>query len=640
MSLTVRKIRKFVLTHLGYNAVNIELTEADIDACIGRTLSLFNTYTPLVKQASVSASSGRKKYLIEKDGIASIIDVQFLDRSNTVGVEVLSNPFLLAQSAAFNSMDTNANEFALELAYQEDRDRVFGNDPQWHSDWEVVDSAITDTSGDTIPGEVAILFPAPNSTHLSGETVVVTGTSVPPAGVQIMDVRVNGVLSKTTNDWASWFISVPIVEGANTLTAVVRFTDSSQKSVSINVIRNLTTPLASISAIPEYTNNASLSIIGTTLHTDNITDIKVNGQSVVTSDAWVNWTFDMVLTLGPNIIDVVVEDSVLGTVQGPSKMLIYDTLAPTITVTSPASGATIYGSSVRVAGTSMSPLSPVSSISVRGVPAQTTDNWATWEAVVSGLSDGAHSLAVVAMNLGGNSSTISAPIVVDSVTDMAGPVVTVLAPANNGIVRNTVIKVSGVASDSTGVVSLSVNGIMATTTNNYATWEVFINVLNEGVNVINILAEDGAGNLTSKTTSVILDTQPLADIIDEVDQQWDLVDPAFSFEKRLFLYIDTPMNRFFQVSYIYTIALTPDDTRETGLIHIPVEFEELILRTVLGYAKFMLSHIRDKFKGIPGPDGSPLEMDGSDINSEALQELDECRMEFKSRSLQVPPLYG
>ncbi|MFN0077962.1 MAG: multicopper oxidase domain-containing protein [Prosthecobacter sp.] len=85
-----------------------------------------------------------------------------------------------------------------------------------------------------------------------------------------------------------------------------------------------------------------------------------------------------------------------------------DNIAPTVAITSPASGTSTATNSITVTGTSSDALSGISRVTVNGVTATTADAFATWS-VSAPLGFGSNGLTAVAYDAAGNATT-TAPV--------------------------------------------------------------------------------------------------------------------------------------------------------------------------------------------------------------------------------------
>lgn len=83
---------------------------------------------------------------------------------------------------------------------------------------------------------------------------------------------------------------------------------------------------------------------------------------------------------------------------------------------------------------------------------------------------------------------------VDTALETDAPLALILFPPPISIAQSNELTVTGTATDSAGVKNIVVNGVQATTDNNYQTWSATI-TLSAGVNQIVVKAEDQLGNV-------------------------------------------------------------------------------------------------------------------------------------------------
>ena len=108
--------------------------------------------------------------------------------------------------------------------------------------------------------------------------------------------------------------------------------------------------------------------------------------------------------------------------------------------------------------------------------------------------------------------------------------------------------------------------------------------------------------------------------------------------REFYLYIDIhrPMN----CMYIYTWGVTPDDDPDTGIQLLPEGVIDWVLDYATASAKIILARIRDKFRGVPQPDGNVLETDASTILEEGREDQTRLMEDIKKRRRPLPPVLG
>lgn len=103
----------------------------------------------------------------------------------------------------------------------------------------------------------------------------------------------------------------------------------------------------------------------------------------------------------------------------------------------------------------------------------------------------------------------------------------------------------------------------------------------------------------------------------EWSTQWENVGGS----RKLVLYISTPSSGSLVYGFEYVQSITADDNANTGLIFVPPDMEDWFVRYVVALCKQTLGRALRKFQGIPGPDGSDLQLDGTDLVTDAENEI-------------------
>ena len=237
------------------------------------------------------------------------------------------------------------------------------------------------------------------------------------------------------------------------------------------------------------TSSTSISVSG--IVNDNSIAVFVDGmQTVVAGDK--SFTTSINLLEGNNTITVVaknvVDDSVL-----VLRHVNRDSTQPTLTVTAPTNNLVTNLAFVNVTGNVTD--STAITLTVNGSAVTLTGN--SYSTTVN-LLDGNNTITIVATDAAGNTTTETRTVRRDS----ASPTLTVTTPTNNLITNLASVNVGGNVTDSTAI-TLTVNGSAVTLTGN--SYSTTVNLL-EGTNSITIVATDAAGNTTTETRIVTLDT--------------------------------------------------------------------------------------------------------------------------------------
>src|SRR5579862_2104642 len=188
-----------------------------------------------------------------------------------------------------------------------------------------------------------------------------------------------------------------------------------------------------------------------------------------------------------------------------------DTVAPTVSITSPAAGATVSGTAVVLAASASDNVSvasvqfKVDSVStgspVTASPYSSTINTTT-------LSNGNHTLTAVATDTSGNAATSTAVTIKvnNSTPDTTPPTVSMSAPANGSTVSSTVT-VSASASDNVAVASVqfqldNVNVGTADTASPYTySWDTTKST--NGTHTLRAIATDTSNNSTTSSSVIV-----------------------------------------------------------------------------------------------------------------------------------------
>lgn len=244
------------------------------------------------------------------------------------------------------------------------------------------------------------------------------------------------------------------------------------------------------SSIPNLTNGAIIDISGTvgagaTVTVTNATT-SASGPATVTGT---DWTYKVTLLEGANNITVVAQ-KVASEKASASVGVTLDTLKPVLAVSALSDGSYTSEQVQNVTGT-------VSDSSV--VSVMVNDQSATLLngvfSVPVELVDGANVITVLAGDLAGNVSVDSRTLNYDG----SRPVISVASPMDNSITNIALQQISGIVNETSTVI---VNGASAVVSGN--AWTANVELV-AGLNNIEIVATDLAGNTSSTKRSLFLD---------------------------------------------------------------------------------------------------------------------------------------
>ena len=229
--------------------------------------------------------------------------------------------------------------------------------------------------------------------------------------------------------------------------------------------------------------------------------IAVNGQPVAVSPSG-QWSVAVALVGGPNPITVVAGDAA-GHQTTSTRTVTLDHTPPVITLTEPVDGAATNRSPIAVRGTitddgQLASVELVCDIGggrqVEPLPGQP----GAFTALCPVTTDGPVILTVTAVDAAGNRASAERRVTYDATP----PGLAVTSPSEALLTNNPTVIVAGTLDDPTA--TLTVDGQAAPAG---ASWRVE-RVLADGPHTVDIVATDPAGNTTTVTRTVTVDTAP------------------------------------------------------------------------------------------------------------------------------------
>jgi hypothetical protein len=180
-----------------------------------------------------------------------------------------------------------------------------------------------------------------------------------------------------------------------------------------------------------------------------------------------------------------------------------DTSAPTVSVSSPADGATVSGSAVALDAVARDDVAVAGvrfGVDGAAVGAEDTTNpySASWNSTT--VANGTHRITAVARDSSGNTTT-SATVTVTVGNDVVSPTVSLTAPANSATVSGAAVPVSADAADDTAIaaVQFKLDGANLGSADTTAPYRVDWNttMVANGAHALTAVATDIAGNKTT-----------------------------------------------------------------------------------------------------------------------------------------------
>nr|WP_312026939.1 Ig-like domain-containing protein [Enterobacillus tribolii] len=386
------------------------------------------------------------------------------------------------------------------------------------------------------------------------QPVVISGTSSDVPAGNVVTVTVNGVsYPATVGQDGTWSVSVPAADvsawpaGTLTITAeaanasgnasdighVVKV-DLSDVAVSINTV-------ALDNVINATEKGADLVLNGATQNVEAGQVVKVvfaghSYDAVVQADG--SWSItvpaaDMAgLREGADQVQVSVVNQA-GNTASAAQELVVDTTAPTLTI-DPVAGDNIlnaaeHGQALTLTGTSNAEAGQTVTVTVNGADYTTTVNadgtWSVSGVDASGLADGTHTITASVSDKAGNPSDAGREVLVD----VTVPVITINTIAGDDIINaaehGQAQLISGTCTGAAAgdTVTITLNGKTYTTIlDANGAWSVGvpaadITALGNGQSyAVDVTVTDKAGNSSSESRDISVNTSPIALTIDAI----------------------------------------------------------------------------------------------------------------------------
>jgi len=312
-------------------------------------------------------------------------------------------------------------------------------------------------------------------------------------GMGTVRVRCTGIdwqFAELTSD-GGWHLTLTSLRDG-TLSVNVNATDQANNSMQMDVgdvTIDTVLPLIDVLSPPDHVSATPVELV---VRTEPGSTAYVNFKYV---DMTGEGMFSVLLALyeGENGVLISVEDTV-GNRNETVHVVVLDTVAPMLRVTSPAEGAWTRDESIWVNGTT----EPGTFVSVDGIPVKVSKDGAFSSHVAMGVGESV--ILILAVDKAGNSERIERRIHVD----LEVPMLEILEPADGDLTSERVRTVSGMVADASPRAVL-VDGNAAMIVGERWFKEL---LLEEGPNLIKVEAVDAAGNIARGQLTVVLDTHP------------------------------------------------------------------------------------------------------------------------------------
>ena len=347
----------------------------------------------------------------------------------------------------------------------------------------------------------------------------VNGTQVASKAFALQIPTSTGALRIGGNSvWGEWFSG---------LIDEVRIYDHALSA--LEVARDQATPIGGASPPPPDTAPPSVSVTApaagallratatvTATASDNVgvagVQFKVDGQNLGAEDTTAPYSVSWDTTTasnGSHTLTAVARDAATNSKTSADDVVTVDNQNPTVSVTSPAAGATVSGATVSVAASASDNVA-VAGVQFRldgqnlGAEDTTSPYSVTWDS--TSATNGSHILTAVARDSAGNSATATTVSVTADNADNTPPSVSVTAPAAGALLRATAT-VTATASDNVGVAGVQFKvdgqnlGAEDTTAPYSVSWDT--TTASNGSHTLTAVARDAATNSKTSADDVV-----------------------------------------------------------------------------------------------------------------------------------------
>jgi hypothetical protein len=369
---------------------------------------------------------------------------------------------------------------------------------------------ISGVSGDTTPPTVAITAPAAGSFVASATpTITATfsdaGSGVDPAGVQLLlDGTDSTAQAQVTASGLSFTPATPLAEGGHTVQVTVKDLAGNPAQASRGFTTDTVAPAIVVvspsggrtvdSAPPTLIVDFSDS--GSGIDPSTLV-VKLDGQSLGAACAPQSGEVTCSvpgLGNGQHLVEAQVRDRAQNVAPVARAFeFIRDQTAPTVAITSPASGVFVQTPTTLIAGTVSDDSGLPATVAINGQPAMVSGSGFSGFA---SLSEGTNDVTVVATDVAGRQATTTTSVRVDS----RPPSLVVDTPSAGQRTNDASVHVTGAATDQNGVARVEVGGAVAPMSQGRFEADV---PLHDGGNAISIHAVDNAGNSSDRTVQVV-----------------------------------------------------------------------------------------------------------------------------------------
>jgi len=359
-------------------------------------------------------------------------------------------------------------------------------------------SATVSGTLDTTPPVVAVQSPAGGST-LTTSQVTITGT-VTDAGSGVTSVTCGG--QPATAASGTFTCSVTLAVGANdvVIMATDLATNSTTTTLHYIVTTDQTAPTIRVTTPSNgaVTSQMKIPVSGTVSDDVGVASVTVNDQpATIDGNTWTAILDFSGTPEGSKTISVVAKDHG-DNASNVTLQIVIDTIPPSVVVTSPSGESAVKLTSIDVNGEVTDAGSGVASVFCNGAPATVTG--LLFQCHVS-LAAGSNMIGIVVHDAAGNVGFGAVTVVSDNVP----PEITLIAPTTAFRTNAPTVRFAGRVTDDDAVAGLTIGGHAVALAG--SSFDTAVDI-EEGVNAVDVVAADRAGNQTTQSVSLERFTVP------------------------------------------------------------------------------------------------------------------------------------
>lgn len=345
---------------------------------------------------------------------------------------------------------------------------------------------------DTIPPALTVDSPL-DGLLVNATSLLVSGIATDLNGIQSVTVNGAAVFPDTAGAFST---TITLAAGtANLITIVATDKAGNLTTVNRTVTHSSVLPIVAFtSPTTSFVNNVNLIVSGTATSPVGIKSLLINGVNVPLGNGG---SFSTTVTLTANAINsiAVVATDMAGNQKTANLSIQHDDTLPTVNVITPSS-AYVNNATQTVSLTATDPVN-IQGVTINGVAA-TLGAGSTYSATVNLTANAANSINIVATDKAGNQTSVTRNVTHSAVL----PSVTITSPTAEYVnVLNQTI--NGTVSASSGLQSVTVNGVAVTTV--AGAFSRSMTLTANATNTITVVATDLAGNVTTASRTIIHD---------------------------------------------------------------------------------------------------------------------------------------